>query len=63
MLLTRFSEPIPQNLPDGVRHFEFVPFSWLPPRAAAIVHHGGIGTMSQGLAAGIPQLIMPMNFD
>jgi rhamnosyltransferase subunit B len=63
MLLTRFRDPIPQNLPDGVRHFEFVPFSWLLPRAAAIVHHGGIGTMSQGLAAGIPQLIMPMNFD
>jgi rhamnosyltransferase subunit B len=29
----------------------------------AFVHHGGIGTLSQGLAAGVPQLIMPMGHD
>jgi UDP:flavonoid glycosyltransferase YjiC (YdhE family) len=28
-----------------------------------LVHHGGIGTLSQGFAAGIPQLVMPMSFD
>jgi UDP:flavonoid glycosyltransferase YjiC (YdhE family) len=33
------------------------------PRAAAVVHHGGIGTVAQALAAGIPQLIMPMSHD
>ena len=33
------------------------------PRAAALVHHGGIGTAAQGLAAGLPQLVMPMTFD
>ncbi|MCE9552683.1 MAG: glycosyltransferase, partial [Planctomycetes bacterium] len=33
------------------------------PRAAAVVHHGGIGTVGQGLAAGVPQLIMPMSHD
>jgi UDP:flavonoid glycosyltransferase YjiC (YdhE family) len=27
------------------------------------VHHGGIGTMSQALAAGVPQLVMPMGHD
>jgi UDP:flavonoid glycosyltransferase YjiC (YdhE family) len=27
------------------------------------VHHGGIGTLSQALAAGIPQLVMPRGFD
>jgi rhamnosyltransferase subunit B len=32
-------------------------------RCAAIVHHGGIGTCAQGLAAGVPQLTMPMGFD
>jgi rhamnosyltransferase subunit B len=63
ILLTRFSEQVPKQLPEGVQHFDFVPFSWLLPKAAAIVHHGGIGTLSQGLAAGIPQLLMPMNFD
>ncbi len=63
MLLTRFSEQIPEKLPRGVKHFDFAPFSQILPRTAAIVHHGGIGTMSQGFAAGIPQVIMPMSHD
>jgi UDP:flavonoid glycosyltransferase YjiC (YdhE family) len=50
-------------LPAGVRHFEYVPFSELLPHAAALVHHGGIGTTSQALAAGVPQLITPFAFD
>jgi UDP:flavonoid glycosyltransferase YjiC (YdhE family) len=29
------------------------------PHAAAIVHHGGIGTMAQALRSGRPQLIVP----
>jgi rhamnosyltransferase subunit B len=33
--------------------------SSLFPRAAAIVHHGGIGTMAQALRARRPQLIVP----
>ena len=63
LLLTRFPEQIPAALPAGVRHAEFVPFSWLVPRSAAMVHHGGIGTVSQGLAGGVPQVVMPMGFD
>ena len=39
------------------------PFRWLVPRSAALVHHGGIGTLSQGLAGGVPQVVMPMGFD
>ncbi len=63
MLLTRHGEQIPANLPDGVRHFSYVPFSEVLPRCAALVYHGGIGTLSQALAAGIPHLIMPMAHD
>ena len=32
-------------------------------RMAAVVHHGGVGTTSQGLRAGIPTLIVPFAFD
>ncbi|HVX11180.1 MAG TPA: glycosyltransferase [Pirellulales bacterium] len=63
VLLTRFAEQIPGDLPVGVRHVAYAPFSQLLPRVAALVHHGGIGTLSQGFAAGVPQLIMPMSFD
>lgn len=63
LLLTRFADQIPASLPDGIRHFEYVPFSRVLPRAAALVHHGGIGTMAQAFRAGVPQLVTPSNFD
>ena len=63
LFLTKYPQQIPSNLPEGVRHFPFVPFSQLLPRVAALVHHGGIGTCAQGLAAALPQLLMPMAFD
>jgi UDP:flavonoid glycosyltransferase YjiC (YdhE family) len=46
-----------------VRHFEFVPLGQVLPRAAAFVHHGGIGSSAQGLAAGVPQVVRPLAFD
>jgi sterol 3beta-glucosyltransferase len=36
-----------------------IPHSWLLPRCAGIVHHGGFGTTAAGLRAGIPALIIP----
>lgn len=55
-----------QAPPDAGRHIitaAWAPFSTLLTRAAGFIHHGGIGTMSQGFAAGVPQLIMPMAHD
>ncbi len=63
ILLTKYPQQLPTELPADVRHFGFVPFSQLLPRAAAVVHHGGIGSCSQGLSAGLPQLLMPMAYD
>ena len=63
LLLTRFREQVPDPLPEGVRHFDYLPFSQVLPHSAALVSHGGIGTVAQGLAAGIPQLVMPLAFD
>ncbi len=63
ILLTRYPDQLPATLPLGVAHFDYAPFSQLLPRAAALVHHGGIGTTAQGLAAGIPQVVMPLAHD
>jgi len=63
ILLTKYPRQLPKELPDGVRHFDFLPFSHLLPHSAALVHHGGIGTCAQGLAAGVPQIVMPMAYD
>jgi len=41
----------------------YVPLSRLLPRARAIVHHGGTGTVAHALAAGIPQLVTPFVYD
>ncbi|HET9362801.1 MAG TPA: glycosyltransferase [Vicinamibacterales bacterium] len=62
LLLTRYPAQLPP-LPPFAHHESFVPLSKVLPRCAALVHHGGIGTLAQGLAAGIPQLTMPMGFD
>lgn len=50
-------------VPPTVKVFQYVPYSAVFPRAAAIVHSGGIGTLAQALAAGRPQLIVPVAFD
>jgi rhamnosyltransferase subunit B len=60
ILVTPHAEQVPAMLPAGVRHFSYVPFGRLLRRAAAHVHPGGIGTIAQTLAAGIPQLTMPL---
>ncbi len=63
ILATRYPEQLPAALPDGVCAVEYVPFGQVLPHCAAIVHHGGIGTTAQGLAAGVPQVVMPMAHD
>ena len=41
----------------------YAPYSQVFPRAACVVHQGGIGTTSQVLRAGVPQLVMPYSHD
>jgi rhamnosyltransferase subunit B len=54
---------LPVPLPEGVAVVDRAPFSKLFPRAAAVVHQGGIGTIGQALRAGRPQLLVPFAFD
>ncbi|REE97587.1 glycosyltransferase [Thermomonospora umbrina] len=44
---------------DDVMVVEDVPHSWLFPRMAAVVHHGGAGTTAAGLRAGVPTVVCP----
>jgi UDP:flavonoid glycosyltransferase YjiC (YdhE family) len=52
-----------RSLPDDIFVTEYAPFSELFPRAAAIVHQGGVGTVAQTLRAGVPMLVMPFSHD
>ncbi len=63
VLVTASRGDVPDRLPATVRHESYVPFSHLLPRAAALVSHGGVGTVAQGLLAGTPQLVVAMAHD
>ena len=63
LLLTQYPEQLPRELPPTVVARRYAPLSRVLPRAAALVHHGGIGTEAQAFAAGVAQLVMPMAFD
>ena len=63
LLLSTFEENFPPDLPASIQTMGYASFSQLLPRCSAIVHHGGVGTTSQALAAGIPQVIRPLAFD
>ena len=62
VVITRSFDHLPE-LPSDVKAVAYAPFSAVFPRAAAVIHHGGIGTTAQCFAAGVPQLIMPMAHD
>ena len=63
LLISPFRDQLPAILPAGAMHVHYAPFSALLPRLRALVHHGGIGTSAQALAAGIPQLVVPFAHD
>jgi sterol 3beta-glucosyltransferase len=48
---------------DDIFVLQSAPHSWLFPRMAAIMHHGGTGTMGTALRAGVPQIIVPFISD
>jgi UDP:flavonoid glycosyltransferase YjiC (YdhE family) len=48
-----------EDLPETVFMLGSIPHSWLFPKMAALVHHGGAGTTGAGLAAGIPSIVTP----
>lgn len=67
VFITPFTEQLPWGaagaVPEFVHHETYTPFDLLVPRLAAFVHHGGIGTTAQTMAAGVPQLITPFAHD
>lgn len=50
-------------LPDEAIAIAYAPYAELFPRAAAIVHQGGVGTTGQGLRSGRPTLVVPWSHD
>lgn len=59
VLVVPFDELVPQNLPRNIVRFKSVPLKKLMSDVCAVIHHGGIGTASEAVACGIPQMILP----
>jgi sterol 3beta-glucosyltransferase len=51
------------DLPGHIFQLDSIPHSWLYPRMAAVVHHGGAGTTAAGLRAGVPSIVVPFHGD
>jgi sterol 3beta-glucosyltransferase len=52
-----------ENLPASVLRIDETPHDWLFPHVAAVVHHGGVGTVAAALRAGVPQIVVPFSAD
>lgn len=48
---------------DNIYAVEKAPHRLIFKKAKGIIHHGGVGTMSEALLSGVPQLIMPFTTD
>lgn len=60
LLVGNVLQNLPQKLlPEGMITVDYTPYSELFPRAAAVVHQGGMGTTAQALLAGTPMLVVP----
>ena len=44
-------------------YLESAPHDWLLPLCKMVIHHGGAGTTSAGLHAGIPNIVVPFTAD
>jgi sterol 3beta-glucosyltransferase len=51
------------SIPEDILILESAPHSWLFPRMAAVIHHGGAGTTAAGLRAGVPGIVIPFSND
>lgn len=54
---------LPHTLPSYAHAVDYAPHAAVFPHAAAIIHHGGIGTSTEALRAGRPMLVVPHGFD
>ncbi|WP_028604232.1 glycosyltransferase [Ottowia thiooxydans] len=51
------------DLPSNVFKVDSVPYDWLLPRVAGLVHQGGAGSTAEALRAGIPNVAVTFGYE
>ncbi|MEK2478397.1 MULTISPECIES: activator-dependent family glycosyltransferase [Streptomyces] len=51
------------SVPDNTRIVDFVPMHALLPTCSAIIYHGGAGTWSTAMLAGVPHIMLAEQYD
>jgi sterol 3beta-glucosyltransferase len=62
IILSGWSE-LKKQSSDHIFYLDAIPHQWLLPHCKMIIHHGGAGTTSAGLRAGIPNIVIPFTAD
>lgn len=63
ILVSNHEELIQTELPDYIQWHRVLPLASVYPLLGAVIHHGGIGTISGAMVAGIPQLALAADTD
>jgi len=63
LVIASDASSVPRPLPGGGLHRPWLPFRAVLPRAAALISHGGIGTVAHALAAGLPHVVLSFAHD
>lgn len=63
VILTGWAGLGADDVPKNIHILKYAPHSWLFPKMAAVVHHGGAGTTASGFRAGVPTVIVPHQGD
>lgn len=63
LIISKAWADLPENNTPDILYFDEMPFDLLFPRLAAIIYHGGSGTMASAARAGIPQVAFPFMAD
>jgi UDP:flavonoid glycosyltransferase YjiC (YdhE family) len=63
LIISRGWADLPENNSQDILYVDDVPFELLFPKLAAVVYHGGTGTMAAIARAGIPQAAFPFMGD
>lgn len=63
ILVTRHEEFIQSELPDFIKWYKILPLAGVYPLLGGVIHHGGIGTITGAMSAGVPQLALAADTD